>query len=341
MVFRELPGHYSVFTVQLFDATLFAELTPIEGEQALHEFFAAPRSVNSQTLGLDACRAHIGAALAELKDRQASEAWQSLGHLLEERVFPTEEDGLGFVVGEQSARLLLDRLAQVIADDDESAVESLVAEGSHAGVLLELFGPRILAQLIGVPEGVSRIEAGVENQSETTAVALVVGRTEWGTVLTRTELCLKRRGAEWRISKIEVQGVGEQQGMYRPVWEILSGEVAQPIQGYGQLAEAEQELIVGLIDTGFRIDEVAAAVTMRRQLAIQGAPGVVAAACHAAYEQLVDTRPVGFSERHYGARMVDLCERYEADLTAATALAGQVEVLLAKGERFREYMLPS
>ena len=138
MVFRELPGHYSVFTVQLFDATLFAELTPIEGEQALHEFFAAPRSVNSQTLGLDACRAHIGAALAELKDRQASEAWQSLGHLLEERVFPTEEDGLGFVVGEQSARLLLDRLAQVIADDDESAVESLVAEGSHAGVLLSL-----------------------------------------------------------------------------------------------------------------------------------------------------------------------------------------------------------
>ena len=67
----------------------------------------------------------------------------------------------------------------------------------------------------------------------------------------------------------------------------------------------------------------------------------MAAACHATYEQLVDTRPVGFSERRYGAQMVDLCERYEADLAEATALAGKLEASLAKGERFRAYMLPS
>ena len=341
MVFRELPGHYSVFTVQLFGSMLFAELSPLQGEDALHEFFAAPRSINSQTLGLDSCRAHIGAALARLGDREACEAWRSLGHLLEERVFPTEEDGPGFVVGEQSARLLLDRLAQVLSDEDLDAVEGLVEEGSHAGTFLELFGPNILNQLIGIPHGVTRIDAGVETQGESTATALVVGRTEWGTVLTRTEMSLCKRGAEWRISKIEVQGVGEQQGMYRPVWEVLSGEVAQPIQGYGKLVEAEQELIVGLIDTGFRIDEVAAAVTMRRQLRITGTPGSVAAACHAAYEQLVDTRPVGFSERRYGAQMIDLCERYEADLAEATALAGKLEVALAQGQRFRAYMLPS
>ena len=341
MVFRELPGHYSVFSVQLFESTLFAELGSLEGEEALHAFFAVPRSINSQVLGLDGCRAHIGGALAGLGDREASEAWRSLGHLLEERLFPTEEDGPGFVVGEQSARLLLDRLAQVIAEEDLEAVEGLVEEGSHAGTFLELYGPGILSQILGVPHGVSRMDAGVEKQSDTSAVALVVGRTEWGTVLTRTEMLLRKRGAEWRITKIEVQGVGEQQGMYRPVWEVLSGEVAQPILGYGQLAEAEQELIVGLIDTGFRIDEVAAAVTMRRQLGVQGRPGSVAAACHATYEQLVDTRPVGFSERRYGAQMVDLCERYEADLAEATALAGKLEASLAKGERFRAYMLPS
>ena len=341
MVFRELPGHYSVFTVQLFESMLSAELTSLQGEEALHKFFATPRSVNSQVLGLDGCRAHIGSALARLGDRKACEAWRSLGHLLEERIFPTEEDGPGFVVGEQSARLLLDRLAQVIADEDLKAVEGLVEEGSHAGVFLDLFGPGILSQLIGVTHGVTRIDAGVEKQTDATAVALVVGRTEWGTALTRTEMALRKRGAEWRIAKIEVQGVGEQQGMFRPVWEILSGEVSQPIQGYGKLVEAEQELIVGLIDTGFRIDEVAAAVTMRRQLGIHGAPGSVAAACHATYEQLVDTRPVGYSERRYGARMVDLCDRYEADLMEATALAGKLENALAKGERFRAYMLPS
>ena len=341
MIFREMPGHYSVFRVQLYEAMLFAELQPIEGEECLHDFVATPRSSNSQALSIDDCRAHLAAALARLEDREACEAWRSLGHLLEERLFPTDEDGSGFVVGEQSARLLLDRLAQVLLDDDYEALNGLVEEGSHAGILMELYGPVFLNHVIGIPHGVSRIDAGVEKMTDTTATALVVGRTEHGSVLTRSELQLRRVGAEWRIHKIEIQGIGSHQGMYRPVWEILSGEVALPIRAYGALPECEQELVVGLVDTGFRVDEVAAAVAMRRQLGITGQAGSVAAACHSAYEQLVDTRPVGYSDRRYGTRMIELCERYEADLADATSLAGKLEALLAKGQCFRKYMLPS
>jgi hypothetical protein len=117
--------------------------------------------------------------------------------------------------------------------------------------------------------------------------------------------------------------------------------VALPILSYGSLPECEQELIVGLLDTGFRVDEVGAAVAMRRDYLSQGSAGAIAAACHAVYEQLVDTRPVGYSDRRYGTRMVEICERYEASLAEATALAGKLEVQLASNQSFRRYMLPS
>ena len=341
MVFREMPGHYSLFSVQLHDELLLMGLEALVGEQALHQRLSKVSNTPSEALGMDDCRAHLGAALAALADRQASEAWRSLGHLLEERLFPTEEDGSGFVVGEQSARLLLDRLAQVLVEEHDSALMDLVEPGSHAGVLMELYGPSFLQHVIGISHGVNRVDASVETMGDSTATALVVGRTEHAVVLTRTEMQLARVGTDWRIRKIEVQGIGSHDGMYRPIWEILSGEVALPIRSYGNLPESEQELIVGLLDTGFRVDEVAAAVTMRRQLHIEGHPGTVAAACHAAYEQLVDTRPVGYSDRRYGTRLVELCERYEAELSQAASLTGTVEAALMRKQQFRVYMLPS
>jgi hypothetical protein len=341
MIFRELPGHYTIFTVKLAEGMLFIQLQPITGEKTLHKILASRNRCAAEALNIDDCRAHLGAALAKLQDREASEAWRSLGHLLEERLFPTEEDGSGFVVGEQSARLLLDRLAQVLVEGNDEALVHLVERGSHAGVLMELYGPAFLQHVIGLPHGVSRVDAGVEKQNDNSALALVVGRTEHGTVLTRCEMTLSRIGPEWCISKIEVQGIGTDEGMYRPVWEILSGEVTLPIRSYGGLPEAEQELIVGLLDTGFRIDEIAAAVTMCRQLKVQGDPGCVAAACHSTYEQLVDTRPVGYSDRRYGTRLVELCERYEAELSTTAQLAGKLEFHLARRERFRDFMLPN
>jgi len=341
MIFRELPGHYTIFRVTLEDSMLSIQLQPVTSEVTLHKILASRNPTAVQALGLDDCRAQMGAALAQLEDREASEAWRSLGHLIEERLFPTEEDGSGFVVGEQSARLLLDRLAQVLVEQDDEALVNLVEQGSHAGVLMELYGPAFLQHVVGLSHGVTRVDAGVEKQGRNAAVALVVGRTEHGSVLTRCEMTLRRIGTDWAIRKIEVQGIGGHEGMFRPVWEILSGEVTLPIRAYGSLPEAEQELVVGLLDTGFRIDEIAAAVAMRRQLKVKGLPGSVAAACHAVYEQLVDTRPVGYSDRRYGTRLVELCERYEAELSDTAALTGKLEMALARGHRFRDYMLPN
>jgi hypothetical protein len=341
MAFREMPGHYTIFKVQLMEALLSIHLVPVTGEESLHKALSARSPALSQVLGLGDCRAQLGVALAKLEDREASEAWRSLGHLLEERLFPTEEDGSGFVVGEQSARLLLDRLAQVLVDGDNEALSNLVEPGSHAGVLMELFGPIFFQHVIGIPHGVSRVDASVDLIGERRATALVIGRTEQGSVRTRCEMVLGRLDTEWCIQKVIVQGIGVHEGMFRPVWEILSGEVALPIRAYGGLPEVEQELVVGLMDTGFRIDEVAAAVTMLRELKITGAPGTVAAACHAVYEQLVDTRPVGYSDRRYGNRMVELCEQYDADLTETASLTGKIESLLGRNERFRDYLLPN
>jgi hypothetical protein len=341
MVFREMPGHYTIFRVHLLESLLSIHLLPVTGEETLHKILSNRSPRLTQALGLDDCRAELGAALAELEDREASEAWRSLGHLLEERLFPTEEDGSGFVVGEQSARLLLDRLAQVLVEGDDEALVNLVEPGSHAGVLMELYGPVFYQHIIGIPHGVSRVDASIEVQGERQATALVVGRTEHGAVRTRCEMILVRLGAEWCIRKVIVQGIGGHAGMFRPVWEILSGEVTLPIRSYGRLPEVEQELLVGLLDTGFRVDEVAAAVTMQRQLKVQGVPGVVAAACHSAFEQLVDTRPAGYSDRRYGNRLVELCERYDAGLGETAALAGKVELQLARGQRFRDFLLPN
>ena len=341
MAFRELPGHYTIFRVQLMETFLSIQLFPITGEDALHKALSKRSPGLSQVLGLDDCRAQLGAALAQLEDREASEAWRSLGHLLEERLFPTDEDGSGFVVGEQSARLLLDRLAQVLVEGDVEALSNLVEPGSHAGVLMELFGPVFFQHVIGIPHGVSRVDASVDVIGERQATALVVGRTEHGSVRTRCEMVLGRSDAEWCIRKVIVQGIGPHEGMFRPVWEILSGEVALPIRAYGGLPEEEQELVVGLMDTGFRVDEVAAAVTMLRQLKITGQPGAVAAASHAVYEQLVDTRPAGYSDRRYGNRLVELCEQYDADLTVTAALTGKMELMLGRNQRFRDYLLPN
>jgi hypothetical protein len=341
MIFREVPGHYTIFRVHLFESLLSIQLLPVTGEQTLHQILANRSPGLTQALGVDDCRAQLGAALAQLEDREASEAWRSLGHLLEERLFPTEEDGSGFVVGEQSARLLLDRLAQVLVEGDDEALLNLVEPGSHAGVLMELYGPIFYQHVVGIPHGVSRIDASIEKQGESHATALVVGRTEHGAVRTRCEMRLARSGGQWCVRKVIVQGIGSHEGMFRPVWEILSGEVALPIRSYGSLPEVEQELLVGLLDTGFRVDEVAAAVTMQRQLKVPGTPGAVAAACHSAFEQLVDTRPAGYSDRRYGNRLVELCERYDADLSETATVSGKVELMLARGQRFRDFLLPN
>jgi|GEM_PF-2555997 len=343
VVFRESPNNFTVFTLALnqsssTDSDLMMSLRPVYGVEKLGQEILSIAGESPESLSIDDCRAYIGEALGSLKARDASEAWRSLGHIMQERIFPVEQECSGFVVGHPEARLFLDRFARAIIED-EDIVSDLIADGSFASVIIEFYGVDYLREITGVSHGVSRLDVTMESMNSETAEARIVGRTERSEVISVTNLDLRYCENGWQVTRMYASGVGPSEMMYRPIWEVVSGERSLPILNFGGVCAAEQELLVGLQDTGFRIDEVAAALRMGRDLEVVGSPGAVAAACHATYEQLVDTRPAGLSDRRYGGRIVELCDRYDADITESVRLASQLEQKLVSGQEFRQYMI--
>ena len=343
VVFRESPNNFTVFSLNLnkraiSGGDLVMSLRPVCGVETLNKDIRSADVESPEFLSLDDCRAYIGEALGDLKARDASEAWRSLGHILQERVFPVEKDCSGFVVGHPEARLFLDRFARSIIEDDEE-ISALIVEGSFASVIMEIYGVDYIREITGVSHGVSRLDVTMESVQPEVAKARVVGRTERSEVISVTNLTLSYGDNGWQVSRISASGVGSSEMMYRPIWEVVSGERPLPVLDFGGVCAAEQELLVGLQDAGFRIDEVAAALRMGRDFEVVGSPGAVAAACHATYEQLVDTRPAGLSDRKYGGRIVELCDRYDANITESVRLANQLEQKLVSGNEFRQYMI--
>jgi hypothetical protein len=343
VVFRESPNNFTIFTLDLNTSTisesdLMMRLRPVCGVDNLNAETLSIAGESPASISLDDCRAYIGEALGELKARDASEAWRSLGHIMQERIFPVEQDCSGFVVGHPEARLFLDRFARAIIDDEE-VLSELIVEGSFAAVIMEIYGFDYIREITGVSHGVSRLDVTMESIQPETAKARIVGRTERSEVISVTNLSLCYGDGGWQVSQISASGIGASEMMYRPIWEVVSGERPLPVLNFGGVCAAEQELLVGLQDAGFRIDEVAAALRMGRDFEVIGSPGAVAAACHATYEQLVDTRTTGLSDRKYGGRVVELCDRYDADITESVRLANQLEQKLVNGHEFRQYMI--
>jgi hypothetical protein len=343
VVFRESPNNFTVFSLNLNKSAiaggdLMMRLRPVYGVENLNNDILSTSGQSPESLSLDDCRAHIGEALGALEARDASEAWRSLGHIMQERVFPVEQDCSGFVVGHPEARLFLDRFARAVIEEGE-LISELIVEGSLASMVMEIYGVEYIREVTGVTHGVSRLDVTMESVQPETARASIVGRTERSEVISVTNLTLCFGEDGWQVSQISARGIGASEMMYRPIWEIVSGERPLPVLNFGEVCAAEQELLVGLQDAGFRIDEVAAALRMGRDFEVIGSPGAVAAACHATYEQLVDTRPAGLSDRKYGGRIVELCDRYDADITESVRLANQIEQKLVSGHEFRQYMI--
>lgn len=307
MVYREYPGIFLVFALQLGVGVEEVVVRPAQGEGALRAMLRPAHAGQREHRSLEECRTQIAACISRLGDHPASQAWLALGHLIEERLFDSGSARGGFVVGESDARMLVDRLARVLTEADERLLDDMVATASRADAALDLFGVQYLRHFLGLPYGVGRVEVAMEEDGEATATAVIVGRTESGQVLTRTGLTLVRGGEGWLLSDIHLVGVGPEKKVFRKVWERLTPSFPLPFRNYDALSEVEQELCAGLMDEGFRLDEVASAVKLARDCeGIAEVPETVVAV-HAAYEHCNGRAS---SLRH-------LCDRYEADPVAA------------------------
>jgi len=339
MVFRDYPGHYMVFSIGLGVGVETVSVMPVSGEQWIESVLGARDSKHTEAHTLDDCRTLLAASISKLEDKNISEQWRILGHLVEERLFPLDENAPGFVVGDYAARTMLDRLARTFLEDDVRALESLLSPGSSAAVLCELFGPNVIRILMGLNHGVERIDIGVETLDSNRARALMVGRSGTGQVLTRTRFFLLCNTDDWSIERLEFLGVGEGDQMFGPVWQVLSGEKMLPIIRYGDLAIAEQEIVAGFLDTGFRLDETASAISLLRKSGLVASPGSIAAACHFVFDRLyIGDEPLT-SEKDWDEQLTRLCDRYEGGLVEAAELVGQLEMQLFSGGAYKQYLV--
>jgi len=310
MIFREYPGYFTVFALHLGRGIEDIVIRPVVGETALQQTLAARKPELREAVGLDGSRALVAAAIARLEDRNSTQAWLALGHLVDERLFGVRADSSGFVVGETSARVLLDRFARVVNGGQDEVLDEMVFSGSRADVALDLFGTRYLRLLLGLNAGVTRLDIALEEVGSHRGRALVVGREAGGTVLCNTRLQLVVVDDGWAICDLQVLGVGPERKLYGPIWERLGGPSPLPFRDYDALSEMEQELTAGLRHDGFRIDEIASAVLLGREAELQGSPGEIGAAIHAAFEYACGRF----------ASIPALAGRYEADPVSVATL---------------------
>ncbi len=303
MVFREYPGAYTLFNCRLGDGVEDLTIVPVRGEAALVEALGRQVIEGRERVGLDVCRARLAASIAQLEGRLPSRAWRSLGHLVEERLF--EDDAHeGFVVGERGARLLLDRIAAVALGHDARALMDLVRPASPAAVALDLYGAQFVRLLFGVEHGVCRLEIRLEQEDESSGMAVAIGRNTSGQALTNTRLHLSRMGDEWWMDRLELGGIGEEDQVLRPVFEGLFGRYALPVLDFDELPLSEQAVIAALLDHGYGLEDVALAVSQARELKFDGPDGSVAAATHYLFAASKGSR----------VALTELLERYDADV---------------------------
>ncbi|MCP4807792.1 MAG: hypothetical protein GY884_20815 [Proteobacteria bacterium] len=302
MTFREYPGIFTVFAMQLGTGIEDLVVRPVRSERELHEVMTARVPERREPQTPNDCRSLVAGAIAR-RSGGGCQAWLSLGHLVEERLFGTTGNQNGFVVGELQARVLVDRFARVLTTDEVGLLDEMVAPETRADVQLDLYGVRYLRHLLGLRYGVTRLDVAMEQVGANGATAVVTGRTEAGVILTRTELSLVEGEDGWLIDDIRILGVGQDDRVYGPIWERLTNVRPLPFRDYDELTETEQELTAGLLDEGCRLDEIAAAVLVLRDANLVSDSGTLAAAAHAAFEYACG-RPCAIHP---------LCDRYACD----------------------------
>jgi len=313
-VFREYPGVFTVFAMQLGIGIEDLVVRPVTSEAQLGEVLAAQAPERREPQSQDGCRALIAAAIARLGQENPSQAWLSLGHIVEERLFGAAGNEDGFVVGELQARVLVDRFARVLTRNEEELLDELVAPNTRADTLLDLFGVRFLRHVLGLRFGVARLDVAMEQIGDQNAEAIVTGRTDAGVVLSRTRLRLVQGADTWLVRDISATGIGAEDCMYGPIWERLTRANPLPFRAFDDLLEAEQELCAGLLADGCRLEEIATAVLIARDANLDEDAGTIAAATHAAFEY-ANGRPCALHP---------LCDRYAADPVEVAMLLEQL-----------------
>jgi hypothetical protein len=337
MIFREYPGHYTLFSLTLGEGVENVSVWPVSGERWIEGVLQHRNPDYVEARSLDDCRTLVAGAICRLQEKDPSEEWAMLGHLVEERLFPVAKDGLGFVVGDLQARTLLDHLARSLLEGDGVTLQGLMQPGSMAAVLLELFGTQMIQWVLGLRHGVYRLDVGVETQSKKRAQALLVGRTRAGQVLTRTRIHLVGCGEKWEIQRLDVLGIGQGDQLFGPIWDVLSGARPIAIQRYGDLSMAEQELVAGMLDTNFRLDETAAAVALLRESEIIGHPGCLAAAVHLVFSRLQYDDPLVPLDMDEELSL--LCDRYEGEINETADMVLRLERQLLTANTYRRYLV--
>lgn len=310
VVFREYPGTFTVFAMQLGLGVEDLVIRPVESEAELNDVLTARKPEQREPQSADGCRSLVAAAIARLAQEQPSQAWLSLGHLVEERLFGAAGNADGFVVGELQARVLVDRFARVLTRDEEHLLDQLVAPDTRADTLLDLFGVRYIKHVLGLRFGASKLDVAMEQVGEHTGEAIVTGRTDAGVVISRTRLRLILGADGWLIRDISATGIGAEDRMYGPIWARLHNARPLPFRDFDALHDSEQELCAGLLADGCRLDEIAAAVLICRDANLDEDAGTIAAAAHAAFEY-ANGRPCAIHP---------LCDRYAADAVEVAML---------------------
>ncbi len=318
LVFREYPGLFSIFALQLGEGVEDVAVRPYTSQHSLREAIRARAPERRQSQSVDEARNLVAAAVARLGDRTRSSAWLALGHLVEERLFGAAGNDSGFVVGELDARVLVDRFARVLDQDEPELLEQMIAPTTRADVVLELFGVRYLRHVLGLRCGVSRLDISMEEHGHSRARAVAVGRIDSGEVLARTRLELVQGADGWLIEDIVMLGVGPDDELYGPIWNRMSQPRPLPFRDYDALGEAEQDLVAGLLDEGHSLDELAAAVLLLRDANVTDEPEILAAGTHAAY-----TYALG-----QPCHLPSLADRYGTDAVAVAMLMERITTRL-------------
>ena len=328
LVFREYPGVFSIFALQLGEGVEDVAVRPYDSQRSLREAMQARAPERRESQSADQARNLVAAAVARLGDRSPSPAWLALGHLVEERIFGVAGNQAGFVVGELDARVLVDRFARVLDQDEPDLLEQMIAPATRADVVLELFGVRYLRHVLGLRCGVTRLDVAMEEVGNARARAVAVGRTDSGEVLARTRLALVEGADGWLIEDIVMLGVGPDEEVYGPIWCRMCRPRPLPFRDYDALGEAEQDLVAGLLDEGHSLDELAAAVLLLRDANVVDEPESLAAAAHAAY-----TYALG-----QPCHLPSLAARYGTDAVAVAMLMERITTrldLLPEDARYR------
>ena len=264
--------HHTVVGLTLGVGVADLVVHPVEGRDVALALLG-----EGTALDLGEVRERVAFALARQGARSTSPTWAALGHLVHERLFPSGSSG--FTVGQGEAAELLDRLGRVVQERRPELALALTAPGSPAEVALELFGAPLFEHVLGLHHHVERLEVSVDAEG-LLPVAEVVGWDLLDQARTRTRLTLARARGEWHVSDIEVLGLGQDDLVLASLHRVIAGPGHLDIISFEELRPEEQALVAGLLDDGFRADEVGRAVHALRGETGPGTAEARAAAAH-------------------------------------------------------------